>query len=154
MRFPGGSKYSHCSVSLEDKQLIVIGGYGDGSPTSEVLSFDVENMSPGPGGWTALPSMNTARQSHACATGNYEGRYGIFVTGGWDGGQALSSVEFYVAREHRWTAVGSMTTARHYHSLAMVAGMPYAAGGWYHAASVERLNGTTWEEAGSLRIPI
>ena len=47
--------------------------------------------------------------------------------------------------------LGLMTTTRDKHSLSMVTGLPYAAGGWYKLASVERLNGTTWEEAGSLK---
>ena len=44
-----------------------------------------------------------------------------------------------------------MIAHRKYHSLSIVAGLPYAAGGYYRYSSVERLNGTTWEEAGSLK---
>ena len=105
------------------------------------------------GGWTTLPSINTAREGHACDTGNYEGRYGIFVTGGYKGyDPEFSSVEFYVAQEQRWRVLGSMTTDRGYHSLSIVAGIPYAAGGGLSMASVERLDGTTWEEAGSMKV--
>ena len=116
--------------------------------TSEVLSFDVENMA---GGWTTLPSMDTARRDHACDTGNYEGQLGIFVTGGYKGFDPnFSSVLFYVAQEQRWRVLGSMITARSGHSLSIVNGMPYVAGGSFRLASVERLTGTTWEEVGSL----
>ena len=105
------------------------------------------------GGWTTLPPMNTERYGHACDTGSYEGLDGIYVTGGTDVGVLyLSSVEFYVAQEQRWRVLGSMTTTRGYHSLSIVAGLPYAAGGEYNLASVERLDGATWEEAGRMKV--
>ena len=78
MRLPSAIT-NHCSVSLKDKELIVIGGHNGEAITSEVLSFDVENLA---GGWTALPNINTRREWHACDTGYYEGQLGIFVTGG------------------------------------------------------------------------
>ena len=80
-----------------------------------------------------MPSLNTVRENHACDTGNYGSQHGIFVTGGvlGDGGAVLSSVEFYVAQEQRWRVLGSMTTTRVYHSLSMVGGLPYSAGGGY-----------------------
>ena len=146
-------KSGHCSVAFNDN-LVVIGG-DNGYPliTSEVLSFNVANMS---GGWTTMPSLNTARENHACDTGNYEGQNGIFVTGGWyhggdDGLVRLSSVEFYVAQEQRWIVLESLTTERYFHSLSIVSGIPYAAGGNGDISSVERLDGTTWEEAGSMK---
>ena len=145
MILPRG-KWGHCSVTLDDKDLVVIGGQA-GQVTSEVLSFDVENLA---GGWTTLPSMNTERRGHACDTGIYEGQRGIFVTGGYHV-YWLSSVEFYVAQEQQWRVLGSMTTTRRDHSLSIVAGIPYAAGGYPDTASVERLDGTTWEEAGSMK---
>ena len=140
MKLPSVKSY-HCAVSLNEKDLIVIGGYGSGS-SSEVLSFDVENMS---GGWTILPSMNTPTYGHACDTGSYEGRYGIFVTGGYGKDSILSSVKFYMAQEQRWVVLGAMTTARYGHTLSIVSGLPYAAGGYPFTDPVERLNGTTWE---------
>ena len=76
------------------------------------------------------------------------------MTGGTDPADTtLSSVEFYVAQEQRWRVLGSMTTARTGHSLSTVSGLPYAAGGYSisNLASVERLNGTTWEEVGSMK---
>ena len=116
MQLPSG-RSSHCSVSLNDKDLVVIGG-NTGQATSEVLSFNVENLA---GGWTTMPSMNNERRGPACDTGKYERQYGIFVTGGVDGG---ASVEFYVAQEQRWRVLGSMPTTRQWHSLSIVAGLP------------------------------
>ena len=73
------------------------------------------------------------------------------MTGGGDVGNSyLSSVEFYAAQDQRWQVLGSMTHARVGHSLSIVSGIPYAAGGEY-SPSVERLDGTTWEEAGSMK---
>jgi len=149
MKLPS-AKYEHCSVSLNDKQLVVIGGNDGRKVTSEVLSFDVENMS---GGWTALPSMNTPRRYHACDTGTYEGHYGIFVTagsGGLDEQPFYPSVEFYVGQEQQWRVLGELKTGRDSHSLSMVSGIPYVAGGIPAQTSVERFNGTTWVEAGRM----
>ena len=115
------------------------------------MSFDVENLSGG--GWTALPSLATARYGPGCATGSYEGQAGIYVTGGWDGAAYLASVEFYLAGDQRWVGLGQMRTARYWHSLSLVSGVPYAAGGYPYTTEVERLpagGSGAWEAAGSL----
>ena len=53
----------------------------------------------------------------------------------------------------QWRVLASMITARKYHTLSIVAGLPYAAAGCCPGiASVERLDGTTWEEAGTMKV--
>ena len=91
-----------------------------------------------------------ARFGHACDTGYFEGQFGIFVTGGGgvDSLDSLASVEFYAAKADHWRVLVPMTMGRSYHSVSMVAGLPYVSGG--ETDKVERLNGTSWEQAGSL----
>ena len=73
------SRYHHCSVAL-GSWLVVLGGLVGGSLESSTLqAFDTETTD---AGWFFLPSMNAARAGFACLTGDFQGRLGIFVTGG------------------------------------------------------------------------
>merc|ERR1711915_679987 len=98
--------------------------------------------------------LNTARFSHACQTGNFEGLIGIFVTGGLDGLQITNSVEFYVADSDHWENVGTLKHARYEHAMSFIDGKVIVAGGYNNGylQSVETFNGSDWEESYNLSV--
>ena len=60
MRLPQARSH-HCSVAIDDRHLVVVGGQQNGAITAEVLGFNVRNTT---GNWTELADMNTARYGH------------------------------------------------------------------------------------------
>ena len=125
---------------------------GGSLESSTVQAFDT-NSNTSAGSWFFLPSMNAARAGLACLTGDFEGRLGIFVAGGQhQDSEVLSSVEFYSADEDTWQELGSLGTARSYHSLTIVSGEIVVAGGENEIVSVERLNGTGWVQTNNLKV--
>lgn len=143
-------RYHHCSVAL-GSWLVVLGGRVGGSlESSTVQVFDTNTSD---AGWFFLDSMNAARAGLACLTGDFEGRLGIFVSGGQQlDTEILSSVEFYSAEENTWQELGGMSTARSYHSLTFVSRQMVVAGGENEIASVETLDGTDWVETNNLKV--
>ena len=146
-------RYHHCSVAL-GSWLVVLGGRVGGSlESSTVQAFDTNSNTSDAGSWFFLASMNAARAGLACLTGDFEGRLGIFVAGGQqEDAEVLSSVEFYSADEDTWQELGSLGTARSYHSLTIVSGEMVVAGGENEIASVERFNGTGWVQTTNLKV--
>lgn len=82
----------------------------------------------------------------------------LYVTGGWDGVEALESVERYDAKSNTWTPLPSMTTPRHQHAMAVLEGKLYVFGGhdgYCELDSVEAFNPVenTWEPCPPMRVP-
>lgn len=106
-------------------------------------------------GWSALPSMASARQQHS-ATLLADGR--VLVVGGTTspGGTVLSSSEVYDPAANRWTPAAGTGTARVSHSANRLAdGTVLVAGGFNsndNVAVAQRYHPATnvWSPAGSL----
>ena len=58
--------------------------------------------------WTQLASMGTARKAHASAVVGGK----LYVFGGFDGTQRLSTAEVYDPASDSWAPVTSLTSAR------------------------------------------
>ena len=93
--------------------------------------------------------MNTGRFYHACQEGDFDGKMGIFVSGGFQT-EALDSVEFYVASDNKWIYLGNMQTPRYLHSVSLVNGNLTAAGGYGGITSIEKIDETGWRITGAL----
>ena len=79
---------SHCQVQWDSDKFFIIGG-SDGSKRDETYFINVKTNQ-----LTNGPSLNTARNSHACGEMDVNGKSYIIVTGGIDSsGGSLRSTE-------------------------------------------------------------
>ena len=141
-------RYGHCSVALGNLLLLIGGFTSSRSYSSSVEAYDTSTSSP----WTSLASMTRPREWLACHVGHLEGRGGVYVTGGYDQGAGVDTVEFYTAGLDSWRVLASMTTGRYQHSLTMIGGAMVVAGGHPgFITSVETLN-ITWSKTTNLQI--
>jgi N-acetylneuraminic acid mutarotase len=63
--------------------------------------------------WSHTGSMNYTRESHTASILTNEK---VLVTGGYNRGHILNSVELYDPSTETWITTGSMNYARHYHT--------------------------------------
>ena len=92
--------------------------------------------------------MINKRHSHGCHFGAFEGEEGIFVAGGFNGTDYLSSAEFYFPTVDTWRVIGSLNTARRYCPMTMLDNQIMFGGGYPGPkASLETWNGTSWVES-------
>jgi len=144
----------HCSAVIGSR-LFVIGGWNSDNSDglSTIQSFDTSNLE---NKWQDHHPMNTLLYHHACQTETFDGQLGIFVTGGNDGQQIINNVQFYVADVDLWDDVGTLKTARRYHTMSFIDGKMMVAGGGSHKSSylqsVETFNGVEWEEIYNLNV--
>lgn len=113
-----GREY-HVAALLATGNVLVAGGYDYTGHHGTLASAEVYN--PQTGTWTLTGSLHTARK-YATATRLADGR--VLVTGGYTYvlifGRTLSSAEVYDPATGVFTATGSMTTPREYHSAALL----------------------------------
>ena len=148
----GVTKYSHCSVAI-GSWLYTIGGLLGGKTEDDVSNiveaFDTSLMSADdpPATWVGKANLINKRHSHGCHVGAFEGEEGIFVAGGFNGTDYLSSAEFYFAAMDSWRALGTVNTARRYSPMTMLGDQVVFGGGYPGPmASLEAWNGTSWVE--------
>ena len=79
--------YSHCQVPWDSETFFVIGGWTDSRRRDESYFINVKTNQR-----TNGPSLNIARDSHACGELEVNGRTFIIVTGGYNG-DGLRSTE-------------------------------------------------------------
>ena len=144
-------RWTHCSVALGTKLVIIGGRVGSTSVESaSVQAFDTSltdlNTT---ASWVSLASMNYAREGHACSLGKFEGLEGIYVAGGEP---AYTNVEFYTPNIDTWRNIDTLTTGRSWHSLTIINGQMVVAGGMDKITSVETLNGTEWVQTNNLKV--
>lgn len=127
-------RFNHVATKLPDGRVLVAGGY----VSPGVLTASCEIYDPDTGVWTPTGSLNTPRQFHqgvVLANGN------VLVVGGlgMDGNGSfltLGSAELYDPGMGRWTAAGSLMTARFDHTVTRIAdGRVLVAGGAAQAPS-------------------
>jgi N-acetylneuraminic acid mutarotase len=148
------ARFNHTATLLTNGQVLVAGGenFSDGFLSSAEL-YDPSTRT-----WTATGSLNQARFNHT-ATLLTNGQ--VLVAGGKDSGHAiggvLSSAELYDPATGVWTATGSMTTTRVYHTATLLNnGQVLVAGGEDNSnvalASAELYDPPTgvWTATGSL----
>jgi N-acetylneuraminic acid mutarotase len=110
---------------------------------------------PGPGSWSAGPSIAAARHGHTATTLDEPGT-AVLVAGGTASGSALASATRYYVSSGAWIAVPDMAIARQSHTAARLAsGDVLIAGGSDGAVAlsgVERFvsSSNTWSSAPSL----
>ncbi|CAL1155731.1 unnamed protein product [Cladocopium goreaui] len=98
---------SHAAVACGG-HVLVMGGLCHGRPSSSVECWSVGSKR-----WTTLPSMQMRRFA-PCAAVLTAGK--VYVCGGSDGAQSLSTVESYdfdAQKPSRWCTVSSLRVARH-----------------------------------------
>jgi len=106
------------ATALNDGRVLVVGG--ENNLTDDIIA-DAEIYDPVENTWTAVASMNIARQYHT-ATLLASGK--VLVSGGSNPGAAglfnLSSAEIYDPGANTWSLVGSMSTGRAGHTATLL----------------------------------
>ena len=143
------ARYRHCSVTLDDINLVVIGGKTKGLLNTILDVMEMKEVG-GTGSWLGLPSMKQSREGHGCLVTTYQGMRGILVAGGYTGnpgrGAVTSHVEFYSLETGQWEDVPWLVQYREYHSLGMIGGHPSVFGGAKpeYLRSTEVFTGSEW----------
>merc|ERR1711915_249598 len=119
----------HCSVSYGDSEVMIIGGFCDGKPTSTVLSVDIRTDEV-----TKLPSLTRRRYSHACAKSSWNKEEFIVVAGGFSDFSVCNTVEYISASKNGyetpvWKSLASMNIRRFDFGLSMYGDKLAAYGG-------------------------
>jgi hypothetical protein len=125
-------RYGYTAAPLQDGRVLIVGGVGPRSDTDFLASAEIYD--PTTGKFTATGSMHTARE-RATATLLADGR--VLIAGGDQGVcgacgyiNILASAEIYDPATGRFSAIGSMTTARTWHTATLLAdGRVLIAGG-------------------------
>ena len=128
------ARRSHTATLLPDGKVLVAGGFFDipnsilqsGSPLSSAELYD-----PASGTWTTTGQLTEARYDHT-ATLLPDGK--VLIAGGRGGpsryGPSIASAEVYNPANGTWTAIGSLNTARRFHTATLLsAGKVLVAGG-------------------------
>ena len=122
------ARWGHTSVAYSG-YLYVIGGWSGSSYLSDV-QFAPVNANGTIGSWTTTTSFTTARRKHTSVA--YNGY--LYVLGGWNGSAYLSDVQYAPINGNgtigSWTATGSFTTARGYHTSVSYNRYLYVLGGY------------------------
>merc|ERR1711915_160244 len=142
----------HCSAAIGSKLFVIGGEDHPANPLNTVQSFDINTLE---NTWEDHQPMNEGTAYHACQSGHFNGRLGIYVTGGMRSYREISrNVEFYVADLDRWDHVGSLKHSRYSHTMSFFNGNMIVAGGYngYYLTSVETFNGSEWEEIYNLSV--
>ena len=107
------SRYQHCSAA-QGNMLIVAGGYPT-LRTVEILKLGGGDWT----GWEPLEDMTTGRIAHACTMTVLGGDAVLVVSGGQNGGEFLSSVEYLSLgmEDAAWVNLSPMQQPRRNHAL-------------------------------------
>jgi len=113
------------SIALGDR-IYCIGGIGGKGGTYEqrLSSMECLDMTD-KSRWKCLPSMSTPRSSHTCEV--MDGL--IYVVGGGDGADWLSSAEVFDPEKNEWREIANLLTKRWKCGLVEHGGYLYAVGG-------------------------
>ena len=105
-------RYAHCSVKVNDKEVMVLGGGGyDGRLTS------VEKVNIAKGTSTYMEEMTMPRMYFGCSYDEEENR--VYVSGG----QGTSSlVEYLDITTGKWTRIANMDLGRDGHKMGKIGG--------------------------------
>jgi hypothetical protein len=102
------ARSGHAAAVLSDGRVLIVGGTSVGQDGNPVTVSSVEIYDPADGSVNNAASLSTARSGHS-ATTLLDGT--VFVMGGNDGSQDLSSAEIYDASANTWTPVASNAAA-------------------------------------------
>ena len=107
------SRYQHCSAAMGN-QVVVAGGY----PTMrrvEILRLGGEGWA----GWEALEDMRAGRIAHACTVTVMGDSRVLIISGGQNGGEFLSTVEYLHldVEEAAWLDLSPMLLPRRNHAM-------------------------------------
>ncbi len=130
---------SHTATRLRSGLVLVAGGCCDGTGVQNLATAELYH--PRSGTWAATGSMTTPRVYHTASL-LHSGQ--VLVTGGCGLENCyplLASAELYDPRSGAWTATGSMTTPREYHTATVLqSGLVLIAGGYGGACCNRDLN--------------
>jgi len=115
------ARLGHTATLLPDGQVLVAGGAATVNGSFVVFS-SAELYNPATGTWTHTGSMNAAREQHP-ATLLTNGQ--VLAAGGYNDADpfnhSLSSAELYNPATGKWSATGSLNTARYGHQAVLLA---------------------------------
>jgi N-acetylneuraminic acid mutarotase len=114
------ARTSHTATQLVDGSVLVVGGVGPGDDSGGPI-YDAERYDPVNNQWTAAGTYSTPRLGHsATLLGNGQ----VLVVGGetiGPGGMIFyGNCDIYNPTGNSWTAAGSLTTARAYHTATLL----------------------------------
>jgi hypothetical protein len=145
----------NAATLLPNGMVLIAGGTSDGGTTA-LASAELYN--PATGTFTLTGSMTTARENHVSTLPSTLLNNGmVLITGGSNGTTTLASAELYNPSTGTFTATGSMTIARFYHTATLLQnGMVLIAGhNSYSISSAELYNPSTgtFTATGSMTTP-
>lgn len=97
-------------------------GY-DGTSSCERYNIEANN-------WEKIKSLPEYRSQHAAATLKIDGHEYLYVSGGLQKGEVMSTLYCYDPQLDRWEEKSNMPTARADHSMFEHEGKLYVCGGW------------------------
>ena len=118
----------YASGALVGTTMVSCGGYGDGTTYDSCYKFDKQNNQ-----WTFLSKMSSPRSASAAISMHN----GVWITGGYDGDNDLSSTEFIFLNGTKKDGP-SLPQPRSYHCLAQYKGTIILTGGWGGERSIGR----------------
>ena len=140
-------RYAHCSVKINDEEILVLGGGGyDGRLTS------VEKVNIVQGTSIVFGSMTMTRMYFGCSFSEEENR--VYVSGGWG---TTSLVEYLDLNTQEWTRIANLNIGRDGHQMEIIGGKLTVFGGSGHdynyIDSVEQYQAreNTWEMVESMQ---
>src|ERR1017187_1647638 len=152
------ARYHHTATLLPNGNVLVAGGSINaiGDPTNRP-----EIYNPTSGTWTITGSMTTNREYHT-ATLLHNGK--VLVAGGFAGTYNsnrvwLNSAELYDPATGTWTATGTMTTNREFHTATLlpngkvlIAGGFSGSGGYFSSAELYDPFTEAWTATGAMTV--
>ena len=116
-----GKKLPLSSAGMTEDSILVIGGYPNNKQSKRCWKFALPKRH-----WVTMPDLNVARDDHATVcVGNQ-----VYVLGGWDGNEVLSSVEYLNEQSESWHAAGNMLFELYWHTAVSYKKSIYVFGGF------------------------
>jgi len=148
-------RIGHCSILLDNGDLVLTGGFGPNSYMNLTEKYSIET-----GYIETLSSLKYPRINHACAS--FMGASGtetLIVAGGWYGGY-IDKVETLVPGDI-WVSVQALPEMRLYAKMVTMGGYAYIVGGGQYSGGWQFRNKTlrynweddSWVEELSLSLP-
>ncbi len=118
-----GKSLKYSSACMMGNGIVITAGHNN--EYAEYLSNKCWKLTLPTLNWTALPDLNMARRDHATVcVGNQ-----VYVLGGWDGEEPLSSVEYLVEESGAWQITSHMPSEVDEHTAVNYKHFVYVFGG-------------------------
>jgi len=145
------ARFGHCSVQINDMEILVMGGGGNGHHKARFSSVELLNVVDG----TSIQKteMTMTRQYFGCSYVKEENR--VYVSGGWG---TTCLVEYLDLSSWQWKRVANLNVCRDSHQMETISGKLTVFGGvghdYVYKNSVEQYDfgRNIWEEVKPMQV--